>query len=74
MNSVTKTVIAIVFAWGGMAACLAQSQPGGLATALGSAEARHSMEEAKQVAMACKLFASDHQGRSWCRNICRTRN
>ena len=58
-----KISIVVSLVVGGMAVCLAQSQSGGLAGALGSAETRQAMAEAKQIAIACKLYASDHEGR-----------
>lgn len=47
-----------LFSCGGVLA-----QAGGLASAIGSAETQQSVAEAKQVAIACKLYATDHEGR-----------
>lgn len=55
--------MAVLLAGGGVAAGFGQAPPGALVGALGSAETRAAMAEAKQVAIACKLYASDHEGR-----------
>ncbi len=59
-----KTSIAIILASGGMTVCLGPPcRAGDLSSALGSAETRQAVTEAKQIAIACKLYASDHEGR-----------